>query len=208
MYSIGTPSSSDENLFQDVKTHSDTGNLIPISSDLTSHSMEVLNEEHENKESQVLRDDSREENMEDGTDHENLMSTLSVKDFDDSLQGTERTDYSLQGDKLSSLFETCVVFDESLKLPGQNDNAKSETDYLQDELASEEELIQNEEHDELHEVDRDLVSDVEMEISKHGAGKSSFNLIDKPGDSSDRAKSKDKLSVALHQVESQLATLR
>ena len=63
MYSIGTPSSSDEKLFQDVETHSDTGNLIPIS-DLTSCSMEVPTKEHENKEAQVFRGDSREENVE------------------------------------------------------------------------------------------------------------------------------------------------
>lgn len=204
MYSIGTPSSSDENLFQDVETHSDTGNLIPLSSDLTSHSMEVPTKEHENKEAQVFRGDSREENMEGDTDRE--MSTTSGKDFDDSLHAAERTDYNLQGDKFSSLFETCVVLDESPKLPSQNFSTKSEMGYLQAELAHKEELIQNEEHDELHEVER--VSDVEIEISKHGADKSSFNLIDKPGDSSDRVKSKDKLSIALHQMESQLATLR
>ena len=207
MYSIGTPSSSDENLYQDVETHSDTGDLIPISSDLTSHSMEVPTKEHGSKETQVFRGDSREENMEGDTDHE--MSTPSVKDFDNSLHAAERTDYNLQGDKLSSLFETCVVLDESPKLPGQNFTTKGETGYLQAELASKEELIQNEEHDELHELERDLVSDVEMEISKHGADNlSSFNLIDKPGESSDRVKSKDKLSIALHQMESQLATLR
>lgn len=204
MYSIGTPSSSDENLFQDVETHSDTGNLIPLSSDLTSHSMEVPTKEHENKEAQVFRSDSREENMEGDTDRET--STTSGKDFDDSLHAAERTDYNLQGDKFSSLFETCVVLDESPKLPDQNFSTKSETGYLQAELALKEELIQNEEHDELHELKR--VSDVEIEISKHGADKSSFNLIDKPGDSSDRVKSKDKLSIALHQMESQLATLR
>ena len=180
--------------------------MMPISSDLTSHSMEVPTKEHEGKEAQVFRDDSREENMEGDTDHE--MSTPSVKDFDDSLHAAERTDNNLKGDKLSSLFETCVVLDESPKLPGQNFTTKGETGYLQAELASKEELIQNEEHDELHELERDLVSDVEMEISKHGADESSFNLIDKPGDSSDRVKSKDKLSIALHQMESQLATLR
>ena len=206
MYSIGTPSSSDENLYQDVETHSDTGNLIPISSDLTSHSMGVPTKEHGSKETQVFRGDSREENMEGDTDHET--STTSVKDFDDSLHAAEKTDCNLQGDKFSSLFETCVVLDESPKLPGQKFSTKRETGYLQAELASKEELVQNEKHDELHELERDLVSDDEMEISKHGADRSSFNLIDKPGDSSDRVKSKDKLSIVLHQMESQLATLR
>ena len=213
MYSISTPSSSDENLFQEAETHSDTSNLIhvPTSSEGAlkgSRALDIQGQGHDCENADVSMDVPGSENAEMDPEATKLLG----KGFQDSTpQAPERFDYSLEEDKLSVLFQTSVALDGCSTLTShtaQNIGSKSEAANSQAELESDEEVDQNEEHDELQSSTGYLVSVTYIESPNLGVTGKDVCLMDKPAAHSINVRGVDKLSIVLQHMESQLSTLR
>lgn len=214
LYSIGTPSSSDENLFQEDDTHSDTSSAIAISSDATIKddlTVDSRAQGHRKKELKGIMDVSGGENQD--IDSE---TTRLDKYFEVSMtQQSEVIDDRLELQKLPDVLEnppkmSSIMLDDSSTLPSyaaQSSALEREMADLQAELESNEEVDQNVEQ-ELQQPIGSLISSTDLESTVFDVPEASVYPVGKPSNYSISISSTDKLNITLQHMESQLATLR
>ena len=197
MYSIGTPSSSDENLFEDIKTQADDGTLIGVSSgetlkDDVDVGLKIIAQSQNDKE---LDDDLTDSSLSGHLETASEMTKLQ-KSFEVPLpQRAEETDDILRRDKcldsIGNLPEIHnIKVDDSFTLSSAVNSA------FQPEFN--ERVDQNEEH-ELKQVIGDLHSASDLESGDLDVLQGSEHPMDGAS---------DKLNIALRHLKSQLTILR
>lgn len=213
MYSTGTPSSSEENLFLEVEASPDTGSLIAVSSEGRSKdhfSSDVRTQGNSDKELICIMDASRDKKYDKDFEMTRLDRNVEVPVLQelggivDSPQLDEFLD-ELQNPPVS---QNVMLDDYSCltSCAAQESDLEREMANLQAELESNEEADQNLEQ-ELPQLTVDLGSSSSMESHHLDVSEKPVSQLSESNYSINLS-SMDKLIIALQCMKSQLATLR
>ena len=216
LYSIGTPSSSEENLFQDVEIRLRTGSLTEavgegtLKDDLALH-VDTQTKDHSDKELGGTVDAFKGEDLDVDSETTTLEKYFEVP----MLQDTEEISDSLEFDKLSDVLANPpspslnLTLDDRSALPScfaQDSGLEKEMADFQADLESTVDVDQNTEKEQQQPGD-DVVSMIDMEKPGLNVNEKSALKMGEPNYSISIS-SEDKLSITLQQMKSQLATLR